>query len=284
MAAKKSKGSSKKSATRSGAKKTVSGAKQASKKKVAKKPAEQAAATRNVAAKAASSGVARAPNSPKSAARTSKVVSKPATTAKRRAKHPAVKPAPAKTTEPVVTEDVTLIKAARPAKPKVIPLPPLPTSEGAVLTVGDLVPEFEALDQDGELVKSSSLAGAPYVIYFYPKDDTPGCTTQACGFRDEQAVFAEHGIRVIGVSPDSPASHARFRKKYGLQFTLLADIERRLVTQFGVWKLKQNYGREYWGVERSTFLIDADGKIARQWRGVKVAGHVPAVLEAASRL
>lgn len=276
MAAKKSKGSSKKSATRSGAKKTVSGANASNKnvatKKVAGKPARRAA----------SAGVARAPKAAKAATRTSKVVVEPV--AKRRANRSTAKPAPGKVTEPVVTEDVTLIKAARPAKPKVTPLPELPRSEGSVLTVGDVVPEFEALDQDGELVKSSSLAGAPYVIYFYPKDDTPGCTTQACGFRDEQTMFAEHGIRVIGVSPDSPASHARFRKKYGLQFTLLADIERRLVTQFGVWKLKQNYGREYWGVERSTFLIDADGKIARQWRGVKVAGHVPAVLEAASRL
>lgn len=156
--------------------------------------------------------------------------------------------------------------------------------DGRVLTVGDTVPAFEAVDQDGELVKSSSLAGSPYVLYFYPKDDTPGCTTEACGFRDEHAQFTQRGIRILGVSPDSPASHARFRQKYGLGFTLLADTERKLVTQFGVWKLKQNYGREYWGVERSTFIVDAHGKIAKAWRGVKVAGHIPAVLEAASKL
>lgn len=159
-----------------------------------------------------------------------------------------------------------------------------PSSDGRVLIVGDTVPEFEALDQDGELVKSSSLAGAPYVLYFYPKDDTPGCTTEACGFRDEHAVFTQRGIRILGVSPDSPASHTRFRQKYGLGFTLLADTERKLVTQFGVWKLKQNYGREYWGVERSTFIVDGQGKIAQAWRGVKVAGHIPAVLDAASKL
>jgi peroxiredoxin Q/BCP len=278
---KKSKGSSKKSASQSDAKKAQSGSKTAGAKKVTKKSAERAAVTRH--APAPKSGGPRGQKAWEGATRTSKAGGKPAPTA-RKAGHPAAKPEPAQTNEPVVTEDVTLIKAARPAKPKVTPLPKIPVGEASVLTVGDVVPEFEGVDQDGEVVKSSSLAGAPYVIYFYPKDDTPGCTTQACGFRDERAVFAEHGVRVIGVSPDSPASHTRFRKKYGLEFTLIADTERRLVTLFGVWKLKQNYGREYWGVERSTFLVGADGRIARQWRGVKVAGHVPAVLAAASQL
>lgn len=158
------------------------------------------------------------------------------------------------------------------------------TGNGRALTVGDTVPAFEALDQNGALVTSASLAGAPYVIYFYPKDDTPGCRTEACGFRDEMAVFDERGVKLLGVSPDSTASHARFAQKYGLGFTLLADTEKKLVTLFGVWKLKQNYGREYWGVERSTFLVDGAGKIAKQWRGVKVAGHVSAVLDAAGQL
>lgn len=161
---------------------------------------------------------------------------------------------------------------------------PAAGDDRGVLTAGSKVPPFEALDQTGEAVKSESLAGAPYVIYFYPKDDTPGCTTEACGFRDEMAAFAQSGVKVIGVSPDSTTSHARFAKKYGLGFTLLADTEKQLVNQFGVWKLKQNYGREYWGVERSTFLVDASGTIAKVWRGVKVAGHVPAVLQALTEL
>lgn len=197
------------------------------------------------------------------------------TNPKRRAKSVARRPQPTAKDEPASSK-------TRAAKSKAAA--PSASGGGRVLTVGDTVPDFEAVDQDGELVKSSSLAGSPYVLYFYPKDDTPGCTTEACGFRDEHAVFTQRGIRILGVSPDSPASHARFRQKYGLGFTLLADTERKLVTQFGVWKLKQNYGREYWGVERSTFIVDAHGKIAQAWRGVKVAGHIPAVLEAASML
>src|SRR5690606_22016847 len=173
-------------------------------------------------------------------------------------------------------------KRAAPPTVKAAKVPP--ATNGGGLTVGDTVPAFEAIDQNGSVVSSASLSGAPYVIYFYPKDDTPGCTTEACGFRDETAVFAERGVKILGVSPDSQASHARFAQKYGLGFTLLADTEKKLVTAFGVWKLKQNYGREYWGVERSTFLVDAAGKIAKQWRGVKVAGHVPSVLEAVNQL
>jgi thioredoxin-dependent peroxiredoxin len=177
------------------------------------------------------------------------------------------------------------VAKAAPSAPSAKTAPPVDgASDARALTPGDTVPAFEALDQNGSVVTSASLAGAPYVIYFYPKDDTPGCTTQACGFRDEMSVFAERGVKVLGVSPDSSASHARFAQKYGLEFTLLADTEKKLVTLFGVWKLKQNYGREYWGVERSTFVVDRAGKIAKQWRGVKVAGHVPAVLEAVTQL
>lgn len=153
-----------------------------------------------------------------------------------------------------------------------------------LLGVGDTVPQFEALDQNGQKISNREWASAPYVLYFYPKDDTPGCTTQACGFRDELPAFEELGVKVVGCSPDSPNAHTRFAAKYGLQFTLLADIEKDLSQLFGVWKLKQNYGREYMGVERSTFLIDKNGKIARQWRGVRVAGHVPEVLQAVREL
>lgn len=203
-------------------------------------------------------------------------------TAKPSAKSEAASKPAAKKPVKEVTKPAPSAPRAKPAATKARPVD-VPTDARA-LTVGDAVPAFEAVDQHGAKVTSESLAGAPYVIYFYPKDDTPGCTTEACGFRDEMAVFAERGVKVLGVSPDSSASHARFAQKYGLGFTLLADTEKKLVTLFGVWKLKQNYGREYWGVERSTFVVDAAGKIAKQWRGVKVAGHVPAVLEAVAAL
>jgi thioredoxin-dependent peroxiredoxin len=154
----------------------------------------------------------------------------------------------------------------------------------ATVDVGDSLPEFLLLDQSGARVASESLLGAPLVLYFYPKDDTPGCTTEACGFRDEMEAFKASSVRVVGVSPDKPTAHGRFAQKYELNFTLLADVDRVLCLAFGVWKLKKNYGHEYFGVERSTFLIGANGKILRAWRGVRVAGHVSEVLEAARKL
>lgn len=206
---------------------------------------------------------------------------------------PASKPVSAKAVPKAATK--TAVKAVankspRSALPKSAKSPRPPTLDaqanvsssinGASLQVGDQVPAFEALNQDGEKIKSSDWAGTPYVLYFYPKDDTPGCTTEACGFRDELPAFNELGVKVVGCSPDSPSAHTRFAKKYGLQFTLLSDLEKDLAQLFGVWKLKQNYGREYMGVERSTFLIDKEGKMARAWRGVRVAGHVTEVLQA----
>ena len=128
------------------------------------------------------------------------------------------------------------------------------------------------------------LAGAPYVLYFYPKDDTTGCTKEACGFRDAFRSFGQKRARVLGVSPDSEASHARFVEKYGLPFTLLADPEKVLANAYGVWAKKQNYGREYMGIVRSTFVVDGKGVIQKAWRGVKVDGHVSAVLEAVRAL
>lgn len=147
-----------------------------------------------------------------------------------------------------------------------------------------MAPAFELLDQRGERVSSASLEGRPYVLYFYPKDDTPGCTREACGFRDEQAQFEARGIRVIGVSPDKAESHARFAGKYDLNFTLLADTDRSLAQAYGVWVLKKNYGREYMGINRSTFLIGADGRVAQAWGSVKVDGHVAKVLDATQAL
>lgn len=146
------------------------------------------------------------------------------------------------------------------------------------LSVGDAVPSFALPDQDGNVVSSDSLRGEPYVLYFYPKDDTPGCTKEACGFRDEIGKFREKGVRVLGVSPDKPESHARFRAKFGLNFTLLSDVDKSLIQSAGVWVKKQNYGREYMGVERSTFVVGGDGKVQKVWRRVRVDGHAGDVL------
>jgi peroxiredoxin Q/BCP len=150
------------------------------------------------------------------------------------------------------------------------------------LDVGDRAPEFSLADQDGTTVSSGSLRGKPYVLYFYPKDDTPGCTREACGFRDRAAAFAGTGVRVLGISPDKPESHTRFREKYDLEFTLLSDVDKAVARAFGVWVKKQNYGREYMGIERSTFLVGADGAIRKIWHNVKVDGHVDAVHAAAA--
>jgi peroxiredoxin Q/BCP len=158
---------------------------------------------------------------------------------------------------------------------------PLKVAVGG-LAVGDTVPEVELSDHEGNRFSLSSLGGQPYVLYFYPKDDTPGCTREACAFRDDIGKFEGQGVRVFGVSPDKPESHARFRTKYGLPFTLLSDADKSAANAFGVWVKKQNYGREYMGIERSTFFVDADGKVKKIWRNVKVDGHSQAVLDAAA--
>ena len=149
---------------------------------------------------------------------------------------------------------------------------------------GSRAPSFNLTDQAGRSVSSSSLAGKPYVLYFYPKDDTSGCTREACGFRDSLRGFGSKDVKIIGVSPDNEASHARFAGKYGLPFTLLADTDKTLAKAYGVWAKKLNYGREYMGIVRSTFLIDKRGVVQKAWRGVRVDGHVEAVLEAAGAL
>ena len=155
---------------------------------------------------------------------------------------------------------------------------PAAASNGAELGAGASAPSFELSDEDGRPLSAQALAGKPYVLYFYPKDDTPGCTTQACGFRDALSRFAQRGVRVIGVSPDSQQSHRKFKQKYGLNFTLLSDADKALAQAYGVWTKKSNYGREYMGIERSTFLVDESGTIKKAWRKVRVPGHVDAVL------
>jgi thioredoxin-dependent peroxiredoxin len=157
-----------------------------------------------------------------------------------------------------------------------------PVADG--LAVGSRAPAFELVDQRGESVSSGDLTGQPYVLYFYPKNDTPGCTTEACGFRDAYPDFELLGVRVLGVSPDSVVSHQKFIAKYGLPFTLLSDGEQALASKYGVWSLKKNYGREYMGVVRSTFLVDGEGVIRKAWRGVRVNGHIAEVQAAAADL
>ena len=162
---------------------------------------------------------------------------------------------------------------------------PKPAATAAVgLGEGAQAPSFELPDHLGGTVSSAELSGQPYVLYFYPKDDTPGCTTQACGFRDSFPDFERAGVRVLGVSPDSVASHQRFVGKYGLPFTLLSDKDQSLASAYGVWALKKNYGREYMGIVRSTFLVDREGVVRKVWRSVRVNGHVSEVRAAAERL
>jgi thioredoxin-dependent peroxiredoxin len=148
-----------------------------------------------------------------------------------------------------------------------------------VVEEGAPAPDFELASDEGETVTLSALRGKPVVLYFSPKDDTPGCTTEACEFRDAYDRFREQGVEILGVSPDTEASHRKFKSKYELPFTLLADPEHRAAEAYGVWKEKRNYGKTYMGVERSTFVIDADGKVARAMRGIRPAGHAAKVLE-----
>jgi peroxiredoxin Q/BCP len=151
-------------------------------------------------------------------------------------------------------------------------------------TVGKKIAAFTVATTAAPKLRSKDLGGRPYVLYFYPKDDTPGCTLEGKDFRDQHAAFAKLGVRVLGVSRDSPASHAKFREKYALPFELVSDVEETLCKQFDVIKDKNLYGKKVRGVERSTFLVDADGVLRREWRKVKVDGHVAEVLAAAARL
>jgi thioredoxin-dependent peroxiredoxin len=148
-----------------------------------------------------------------------------------------------------------------------------------VVAEGKPAPDFELKTDAGETVKLSDLRGTPVVLYFYPKDDTPGCTTQACGIRDAYQEFRDRGAAVFGISADDEASHAKFKEKYELPFTLLADPEKQAVQAYDVWKERTNYGKTYMGIERSTFVVDRDGNLARELRKVKPAEHAQQVLD-----
>ena len=149
------------------------------------------------------------------------------------------------------------------------------------LAAGDKAPPFKIMTDEGEAISASGLKGAPYIVYFYPKDDTSGCTKEAIAFSDNLKKFDKAGVRVIGVSKDSVESHAKFRKKHKLKLTLGSDPETKMANDWGVWGEKTLYGRKYMGMERATFLVDAKGIIVQAWHKVKVPGHVEAVLEAA---
>ena len=149
-----------------------------------------------------------------------------------------------------------------------------------MLEEGFPAPDFTLTSDAGEPVALSSFRGRPVVLYFYPKDDTPGCAAQACGIRDAWGEFERAGAVVLGVSPDDEASHTRFREKYELPFPLLADTGHKVAEDYGVWQEKSMYGKTYMGVERSTFVIDADGKLAKVMRKVKPDTHADDVLAA----
>lgn len=152
------------------------------------------------------------------------------------------------------------------------------------LEVGSKAPAFTLVSDAGKQVKLSDYIGKPVVLYFYPKDDTPGCTKQACAFRDASQQLRDLGAVVLGVSPDSSDSHAKFRDKFSLNFPLLADVDHTLAETFGAWREKNMYGKKSMGIQRCTYLIAADGTIAKVWKKVSVDGHDSQVIDALQQL
>jgi peroxiredoxin Q/BCP len=170
-------------------------------------------------------------------------------------------------------------KAAAMKKPAAAKKPPASAATGP--GPGDAAPPFSLPASGGRTASSAALKGKPYVLYFYPKADTPGCTREACDFNEALTQFRGKGIAIIGVSPDPMKPIEKFAQKFGLDFPLASDEDHALAKAYGVWVEKSMYGRTYMGIERSTFLIGADGRIARAWRKVSVPGHAAEVLEAA---
>jgi peroxiredoxin Q/BCP len=179
-------------------------------------------------------------------------------------------------------EDVNRVDASVPAS--AAPVRSLVDTIRAVIEPGDSAPDFELPDQDGRAVRLSALRGGPAVVYFYPKADTPGCTTQACGVRDHHADYAATGATVLGLSPDSVAKVKKFHEKQALNFPLLADADHAVAESYGVWVEKSMYGRQYMGNERTTFVIDPEGRVAAVLRKVKPAEHDELVLAALAEL
>jgi len=153
-----------------------------------------------------------------------------------------------------------------------------------MLSVGDKAPQFTLNDGDGNKIKLSDFKGKKVVLYFYPKDLTPGCTIEACAFRDDVGALKKLGAVVLGVSADSEKTHQKFTTKHSLNFPLLADVDHQMSEQYGAWQEKSMYGRKYWGIARITYLIDEKGKIAKVWPKVKPAEHSQEVIEAIKSL
>jgi peroxiredoxin Q/BCP len=153
-----------------------------------------------------------------------------------------------------------------------------------LLEAGVQAPDFTLPDQHGEPLKLSELCGGTVVLYFYPRADTPGCTAQSCGVRDRFAEYEAAGARVVGISPDDPEDQMKFDEKYGLGFTLLADSDHKVADAYGTWVEKSMYGKKYWGVQRATFIIDTDGRIAKVFPKVSPKTHDDVVLEALADL
>ncbi|OAS84521.1 MULTISPECIES: thioredoxin-dependent thiol peroxidase [Metabacillus] len=147
------------------------------------------------------------------------------------------------------------------------------------IDVGNSAPDIELVADNGEKTRLADFRGKYIVLYFYPKDMTPGCTTEACDFRDQHQSFADVNAVILGVSPDPKEKHQKFKEKHDLPFQLLVDDEHILAEAFGVWKLKKNFGKEYMGIERSTFIIDPEGTLIKEWRKVKVKDHVQEALQ-----
>ncbi len=152
------------------------------------------------------------------------------------------------------------------------------------IEAGQKAPAFTLQDDSGKKVKLADLQGSPVVLYFYPRDDTPGCTREACAFRDRSEEIQQLGAHVLGVSPDTVESHQKFRDKYTLNFPLLADPQHTVAEKYGAWREKNLYGKKSMGIQRSTFLIDAHGKVAKVWKRVRVDGHDQAVIDAIEAL
>jgi peroxiredoxin Q/BCP len=204
-------------------------------------------------------------------------VKKKAVTQKTATRKAAVKKASVK--KPAATKSNKKVAAKKPAiRPAAASSVPAWPREGAK------APDVTAVAHDGSKVKLSAFKGRPVVLYFYPKDATPGCTIEACGFRDAHAQFGKHKAVVLGVSPDSPRSHVKFREKFSLPFTLLADEGHAIAEAFGAWREKSMYGKTFMGVARSTFVIDRAGRIAKVFTAVKPEGHDREVLAAVAAL
>jgi len=148
----------------------------------------------------------------------------------------------------------------------------------AILQEGSIAPDFVLMDQNEQAHSLSDYRGKRVVLYFYPKDDTPGCTTEACEFRDDYDAYAEAGVVILGVSPDSPKSHKKFKEKYNLPFTLLSDESHEVLEAYGVWGAKQMYGKEYMGVFRTTYVINEDGTVVKVFEKVSPKGHSQEIL------